>query len=401
VSTQGLDQEEGTAVESHVVVFGGLHDGARDTLTVGAHLVGRGDHCSLKLLDPDVPHEWLLVSVEARGGVHVTVLSGGCSTSLSLKNPVPQGTRLECSRPARFDLGAISLGVLAGVPKAQLAEQSAKLLPTADDALLRRLGVRYGAEPMHAGLGSSGVRSKSAAVMALGGAFLFLAGTLTGLARLNTAEAMQPVALNKSQVLAQLQAAGFDDLVVGRTATDVLQVEGYLPTSQALSRAKQAIPASQVQWSVHVVEELERISKSAFAEKGLRVQVDHRGKGVFVVTGADAQSPAAHAVGGKLVADFPGIVKVDTPVMVAAQPNPNHVGGSSDAKASEPLVLSGFTGINAGHKVPYITSGGSYIFNGGTLRNGLSIVDISESSIKVTQPGRQVSEDVFIQQRGK
>ena len=54
------------------------------------------------------------------------------------------------------------------------------------------------------------------------------------------------------------------------------------------------------------------------------------------------------------------------------------------------------SGVSAGGAVPYITAGSTYIFRGGALKNGMTVLEIQPERVLVDDHGVTTTQEVRI-----
>jgi type III secretion system YscD/HrpQ family protein len=363
-----------------LVVVGGLHDGAITVLGEGSHLIGSAAHCDLVFQGSSVAPELMLVSVSSVGAFVRPLAPGLClaGKALPLHQNVPVHSQLA------FSAGGIKVGACLGDDMSLAAAFASRLRAELDVPRTPRLIERFRSAAFN--------RPIAATMLALFGlAGVGLAASAVARGQLLGLQGSVDSPLEETR--RKLSGLPMKEMRVDRAADHGLVVSGYAQDASALQRAKQSLGSLDLRWSVYTGEELVRFARDWLGSQGYRVDVQYQGAGVVAVSGQDTGRKGFGEAVARLPKEIPGLASVETTITPWPEPQvPKPVA----AKVDEPFVLSGFNGINSGHAVPYITSGNTYIFQGATLKNGMSVVGIAPDRVMVDDRGTTSSQQVRI-----
>ncbi len=356
-----------------IEVRGGMHDGASVTLDAGSYLVGSADHCDFVLRDPSVAAEQMLVHVD-RSGAFVRALADGLKDGA---DRVRSNANLSLTGPRVLQAGPVRIGFRPGDTRGEanwIADLEAKSRESAS------------------GERNSGRRSAAtiaiAAVLCLGVIGLALSAVRDG-GLLGWKDAAEKRAEDVRRQVAELSLA---EVTVTRGQNDAVVIGGYVIDKSAAQRLRKAVGSEGVRWSLYPADELVRYAREWLAAQGYRVDVVYAGKGVVELAGSDTGRHGFAEAAARLTGEVPGLAAVRSTIT----PLPAPVAALPVAKVPEPYVLAGVNGVNTGHSVPYLTSGSTYIFRGGVLKNGMSVIGIESERVVVDDNGTTSTQEVRI-----
>ena len=376
--TAGDTVDEPLAVSLRVLA--GRHAGASIELDFGSVLLGGAPHCEVVLRDDGVEPEHLLFGVsDARISIRVlgeaVVVDG---------KPVASGRVLAYREGMMLGIGAATIG----------------LAPADydwDAALARARDSEAAAEAAAASAENAGGLAARLAQpkgkLAVGAAALAMLLVAVAVA---TAGAFGPrvptVAEREDAARDLIERLGLAEVAVQRTADDRITLVGYVPDPRALQRLRQAAVEQDFAVKAYPASELTRFATEWLGSRNLKAQVNYLGDGVLEVTGQDAADRRLSAATERLAQEVPGVSAIRqriAPPVIAEKPAPVPA-------PPEPYVLGGVNGVNPGHPVPYISSGQSYIFSGGALKNGMTVMAIEPERVVVDDHGRKLASEIQV-----
>jgi type III secretion system YscD/HrpQ family protein len=355
-------------------VRGGLHDGAEATLGAGSYLIGRAAHCDFVLHDAEVAEEHLLLNVSPSGAL-VRALADGVRHD---GTRLPTNTQFALDQPGWVRVGPVWVGLRYANAPAEWPDLPGEGRTATRHPLVGKARALVVRRPVLSAL--LGV------LLLLGAIGLAVSavrdGWLRGVADTRLDEARQRVA---SLALREVQ--------VEQSPTGETLLSGYVPDLGALRRMRQAFGPSGARFSVYSADELVRFAREWMAGRGYQVTAAYAGLGHVELTGAETGKPGFELAANQLVQEVPGLAGVRSTITpLAAQATPAPVA----PKADDPFVLAGVSGVNAGATLPYLTAGSTYIFRGGALKNGMTVVDIEPERVLVDDHGVTSTQEVRI-----
>lgn len=367
--------ESGAGQPTGLHVLGGLHDGAFATLGQGASLIGSAAHCDLVLGDAGLEPDHLLL-VNARN--QITARALGSSVFVD-------GTPLKVGDSSIINPGALIVvaGLRLGIGA---ADQSWPAAGVADDPSSQQ----DDAAPIAEALPTSRAALVTFAVVAA-----LAAGLVTHLVLRTDAPvvAAQTDEERFAQLREDVSALDEPELMLTRAADGSAAITGYVSNLASMQRLRRLAVAAGARVSVFAADELVRYANELLQSRQLVATVSYAGRGLLHLDGQDDAAGSLKAVSAQIQQELPGLRGIDSsirPYSIAAVPPA--VPGKVD-----PYVLSGINGVNSGHKVPYISSGDNYIFTGGVLGNGMSVISIERSRVLVDDRGNQRTSEVLVQ----
>ena len=195
--------------------------------------------------------------------------------------------------------------------------------------------------------------------------------------------------------IAQLPGPGsVGEVTVSQTPDGQLVVGGYVPDASTRLALQRVASESQAINRVFVADELVRYATDLLRGRGHRGALDIRygGAGSLRVAGVDTTDGRLLSDAQRLVGEIPGVRTVHTDIVDGRRPAPP----PAPAEAPANYVLGGVSGINASGAVPYMSSGNSYIFHGGTLKNGMTVIAIDGEKVLVDDHGTRRTSEVIV-----
>lgn len=361
-------------------VLAGRHAGAAIELDFGAVLLGSEPHCEVVLRDNGVEGEHLLFSVsEARVSVRVLGASAGVDG-----RPVASGWVLPYRPGMIIELGAATIGLATAdydweAARARSAEAEAAPSPAAAPA------ARSGGLPAWL--------AKPGGKLALGGVALGLLLAAVAVATAGGFGPRVPTVAEREDAARQIvDRLGLAEVGIERAADGRISLVGYVPDPRSLQRLRQAAAEQDFSVRAYPASEMTRFATEWLGSRSLKAQVNYLGEGVLEVVGQDPADRRLSTASERLALEVPGVSAIRqkiAPPVVAEVPKP--------APAQpEPYVLGGVNGVNPGHPVPYISSGQSYIFSGGALKNGMTVMAIESERVVVDDHGRKLASEIQV-----
>ena len=362
-------------------VLAGRHAGASIELDFGSVLLGGEPHCEVVLRDSGVEAEHLLFSVsDARISIRVlgeaVVVDG---------QPVASGRVLTYREGMTLGVGSATIGLApAGYDW---------------DAALARASERDEAGPASSPA-SAESRGGLAAMLARPKGRLALGAVALGLLLVAVAVAtaggfgprVPTVAEREDAARDLVDRLGLAEVTVERAADGRINLVGYVPDPRALQRLRQAAVEQDFAVKAYPSSELTRFAVEWLGSRNLKAQVNYLGNGVLEVVGQDPADRRLSAASERLALEVPGASAIRqriAPPVIAEVPAPTPT-------QPEPYVLGGVNGVNPGHPVPYISSGQSYIFSGGALKNGMTVMAIEPERVVVDDHGRKLASEIQV-----
>lgn len=359
----------GVAGKPEIRVFGGLHEGAAWTLDPGSCLIGSADRCDVVLTDAGIAPEHLLVSV-GEEGVCARPLA---RTRVRLEGrPLRPGAQVDLSADQVIDLGPVRLAF--GDEQTDWNAISARLAPAWS-------------------LGAGGARASSGWLesvrrrpVAWGVAAFFGLATAVGVAvGAMSQRAPDPSTLTGGRLAGYAAKAvgnlGLAEVRIQQSGNNV-SVTGYVPDQRSVQRVRESLAGTQARVGVFSTEELRRFLAELMSARGFRTDVTYDGAGRFVVAGKARQDAGFEQAVARLSDEVPGVVSA-RPAMTEI---PMAQAASASPAPDDPMVLGGVNGINLNQR--YMSSGSNYIFRGGVLQNGMTVVDIEPERVLVDDKGK-------------
>ena len=361
-------------------VLAGRQAGAAIELESGAVLLGSEAHCEIVLRDEGIQAEHLLFSVR-ESQIDIRVLAAGVKVN---------GRRLVAGQVVRYrpgtllEFGAVTVG-LAPRDFDWAAAMAEPAEPTNGP----------GAAPTGAGSWMAAFRARPRRGLAVGGtaAAVMLALALVAAATAGGFGQHEPTLAERESAARHLVSGlGLAEIGVETAADGRLQLAGYVPDQRALHRLRQAAAEQNLAVKAYPVSELTRFAAEWLGSRDLKAQVNYLGAGALEVVGQDSADRRLSAAAERLALEVPGVSTVRqriAPPVVAEVVKP-------PPAEPDPYVLGGVNGVNPGHPVPYISSGQSYIFSGGALKNGMTVMAIEPERVVVDDHGRKLTSEIQV-----
>ena len=376
--SDGLEADGGQAFASELCVLAGRQVGARIAFEPGASLLGSARHCEIVLRDEGVDPEHLLFSV---GAERVTMRVLGSAVRVDGRRladgqvALQAGTVIHVGRarigvaPVGFDWQAVhdgAVGARAGGAAAQPGDKMAQWR------------ARLARQP----------RATLAAGAVVLGLLAVLAAAMAG----GFGKAVPTQAERVERASERLETLGLAEVRAEPQGDGRISIVGYVPDLSALRRLRQAMVDEDIVIKAYPASELTRFASEWLGSRKLKARVNYLGNGALEVVGQDSEGGRLSAAAEQLALEVPGVssvrqriaqpVVVEAPRPVPAEP--------------EPYVLGGVNGVNAGHSMPYISSGQSYIFTGGALKNGMTVMAIEPERVVVDDHGRRLASEIQV-----
>lgn len=385
-------------------VLSGDHRGAVLDIDEGPTLLGSASHCDVVLSETTVAEEHALLlrnggSLKLRVLAERTMLAASSEAAFAsaLNGDVIQlkrGSRLCCGDvEICFDESSatpVATGKPTAGPDDLASDPDIDLQPAAAAFAQSDLaGLSANADrPMHAVPGwMNGPVSRTL------GLALAVALGVTLLSQFLTVGQATSAVITEEQAHASLrtliESIGEPELVVIANPGEVPRIGGYVRDLSALQRIRNALADQPVRISVFAADELTRFARDLIASRGISAEVRYAGHGALTIEGSDDSHGTLAASIERIRQELPGLAHVNARI-THADPDPV-------SKPDDPFVLSGINGVNAGHDVPFISAGDSYIFKGGVLRNGMKVIDIEPARVIVNDRENKRHSEVLVQ----
>lgn len=366
----------GQTPELHVLA--GRQAGARIELESGATLLGSARHCEIVLRDDGVDPEHVLFS-----------LGDGRATVRVLGSPIQIDGRRVTDGQAALKAGAVlQIGkARVGIAPADFDWQAVEIAAAGPSE------AEGGVKPEgQAARLRSRVKERPGAALLLGMAVLGLAALLAVATAGGFSKALPSQAQRIDLARDSLSRLGLAEVYAEPQPDGRISIVGYVPDLSAMRRLRQAFADEDVVIKAYAASELTRFASEWLNSRNLKAQVNYLGNGALEVVGQDVAGRRLSSAAEQLAQEVSGVSSVRqriAPAVVAEAPKP--------APAEpEPYVLGGINGVNAGHPVPYISSGQSYIFSGGALKNGMTVMAIEPERVVVDDHGRRLASEIQV-----
>lgn len=373
-------------------VLAGRHADADIDLESGATLVGSDHHCEIVLRDDGIEAEHLLLRVsEDRFTVRVlgapVLVDGQLASSGQVLNYRP-GMTIEMGS-ATIGLAPVGFDWPAEFARRAHANASANVESGSEAATAETSGDV--ADTASSGL--AGFLSRHRRKLVIGGvaaSLLLLVAIVAGAGGFGP----QLPTLAEREAVARdlLSRLSLTEVAVETTADGRISLVGYVPDQRALLRLRQRAAEQEISVRAYPASELTRFAVEWLGSQNLKAEVTYLGAGVLEVVGQDPAGRQLSAAAERLALEVPGVSSVRqriSPPIVAATPK-------AAPPDPEPYVLGGVNGVNPGHPVPYISSGQSYIFSGGVLKNGMTVMAIEPERVVVDDHGRRLASEIQV-----
>jgi len=363
--------EEGADSGIELVVLSGRQAGAKIAIEFGAVLLGKGPHCDIVLRDDGVEAEHLLLIV---GEDRITIRT---------LTPPPNGSVVAEQPLVQYSPG---LTITVGVARIGLAPPG---FDWEEASRERKSSVEQLSEPIDE-LPPPSVRHGRivGAAVAVAVAFALIGGAIKASWRTNA-----PTEGEREQVVrTRVDALGFHEVYVQALPDGRLALRGYVPDLTAMHKLRQLAVDQGLSMKVHPASELTRFAAEWLASHDLKAQVLYLGDGALEIIGQETSDGRLGMALDRLAKEVPGVVSVSRSLAAADPEHRMEVIG----KSPESRALAGVNGVNTGATVPYISSGDSYIFTGGTLKNGMTVTAIEPDRVLFDDRGRQLVSEIQI-----
>lgn len=367
----GASDNASPDTELSIHVLSGLHEGATAPIAEGACLIGSAGHCEIVLSDRGFAAEQLLL---VRTGRQTRLHVLGPATTIN-GEPAPSGARLKIEPGAVITVAGTRLGF------------GTDNQPWDSDVKAAVAGASF----LSAGESLGGSRAAL-------GIFALVAALAAGLVTQVYLRAGDTVATAPSgdERFAELRKALSDlnepELALTRGPDGEALVAGYVGNLTALQRLNRVTAGSGARVSVYAADELVRYANEMIRSRDLHADVSYIGRGKLRIAGQENDLGSLKALANEIRRELPGLQGLEDEITAYYAEAPKTVTPAEDA-----YVLSGINGVNSGHKVPYISSGDNYIFTGGVLGNGMSVIAIEPSRVLVDDRGNKRTTEVLVQ----